>query len=131
MPANRIRPPEIALSEDVYDRLRVASGEERRTRQGAARPYGVRVMDAIEAHADRLRQVWSADAPASPSGLFVRPGSEVVPPRRRHATPPVRIALSGIDATNAALLDRYAVEWSAGTRSALVEQALRFDLGMI
>lgn len=129
MPANRIRPPEVALSENVYDRLCEASEEERRTRGGAARPYGVRVMDAIEAHAERLRQVWSADTRPT-GGLFVRPGPQVVPPRRRHATPPACVALSGIDATNAQLLDRYAVEWSAGTRSALVEQALRFDLGM-
>ena len=129
MPAKRIRPPEVALSEDVYERLCEASEEERRARWGAARPYGVRVMDAIEAHADRLQRVWSADTPP-PGGLFVRPGPEAVPPRRRHATPPVCIALSGIDAANAQLLDRYAVEWSAGTRAALVEQALRFDLGM-
>lgn len=130
MSANRFRPPEVTLSADVYARLRAAADKEHAARRGEARPFGVRVMDAIEAHADRLQKVWIDDNPTL-TGLFVRPAPAVVPPRRRHATPPVPIVLSGIDATNAELLDQYAAEWSAGTRSALVEQALRFDLGMV
>lgn len=130
MSHNRFRPPEVLLSAEVYARLRAASGKERRARRGAARPFGVRAMDAIEAHADRLQRVWIDGNKQQHVGLFARPAPGMVPPRRRHATPPVCIALSGIDATNAALLDRYVGEWSAGTRAALVEQALRYEFGM-
>ena len=129
MAPNRFRAPEVTLSEDVYLELCAVSDKEREQRGSEARPYGVRVMDAIEAHADKLQKAWT-DKPKT-GGLFARLAPEVVPPRRQHATPPVGIALSGIDATNAKLLDRYVVQWSAGTRSALVEQALIYDLGMV
>ncbi|TXH18586.1 MAG: hypothetical protein E6R06_26405 [Mycobacterium sp.] len=129
MSPRRFRPPEVTLSEDVYVELCAVSDKERQFHWESARPYGVRVMDAIEAHSDKLQKAWT-DKPKT-GGLFVRLSPEVVPPRRQHVTPPVCIALSGIDATNAKLLDRYVVQWSAGTRSALVEQALRFDLGMV
>jgi len=132
MSHNRFRPPEVLLSAEVYARLRAVSREERKMLRGAARPFGVIVMDAVDAHAVRLRRAWVDDnhPPPALEGLFVRPVTSVVPPRRRHSAPPTCIALSGIDATNAALLDRYVGEWSAGTRAALVEQALRYEFGM-
>lgn len=130
----RNRPPEVSLSADVYARLRAVSLQERLTHHSRARSFGEIVLDAVEAHADRLATAWTTPEPpaAGSGGLFVRPAAGAVPRRRRHASPPVTVPLAGIDPTNSALLDDYAVRWGAGTRAALVEQALRyeFDLGL-
>lgn len=129
----RNRPPEVSLSADVYARLRAVSLQERLTHHSRARSFGEIVLDAVEAHADRLATAWTTPAPPTTGGgLFVRPAAGAVPRRRRHASPPVTVPLAGIDPTNAGLLDDYAAQWGAGTRAALVEQALRyeFDLGL-
>lgn len=39
--------------------------------------------------------------------------------------------MSKISSENRRLLDRYAQEWNAGGRSALVEEALRLEFGMV
>lgn len=124
----RFRPPDAILSGDVYRELTRVSATERR-RHGKARSFGVIVLDAIEHHADRLEHAWSVEPAAAPEpgSLFIRPTSAAVPERRSHRQPPRTISLAGIDAANAQLLDEYATKWGAGSRSALVEQALRYE----
>lgn len=129
----RYRPPEVSLSAAVYQRLQQVSLDERRDRQGAARPFGAIVMDALDRHRNRLAEAWAPIADQTEPGadsLFVRTHTTAVPSRRRHASPPRIVPLSGIDAVNARLLDEYARRWGAVTRAALVEQALRYEFGM-
>ena len=57
----------------------------------------------------------------------MRPASDAVPRRRRHAVTPRNVVLSGVNAANARRLDELVTAWGAGTRSALVEQALRYE----
>ena len=128
----RTRPPEALLSSEVYDELYRVQIAEKKIRRGLTRPMGVIVLDAIEAHAGRLASTW-ANQPAASVGegqLFERPASTAVPRRRRHVTAPRTVVLSGVTAANAQRLDDLVKVWGAGTRSALVEQALRyaFDL---
>ena len=130
--APRPRPPEVLLSADVYQRLAQVSAKEKLDKPSKARPFGVIVMDALEHHAQQLATAWTQDEPATPVGgaLFIRPVATVVPRRRRHITPARNVPLAGIDPANARLLDEYVVTWNAGTRSALVEQALRYEFGL-
>lgn len=125
---SRFRPPDAILSGDVYRELTRVSATERR-RHGKARPFGVIVLDAIERHADRLEHAWCVEPQSEPEAgaLFIRQVSPAVPERRSHLQPPRTISLAGIDAANAQLLDEYATKWGAGSRSALVEQALRYE----
>ena len=89
---------------------------------------GTIVLDTVEAHADRLKHTWAAaDDRVGEGGLFVRPASDAVPRRRRHAVTPRYVFLSGVNAANARRLDELVTAWGAGTRSALVEQALRYE----
>ncbi|MEY2457980.1 MAG: hypothetical protein QOK06_3138, partial [Acidimicrobiaceae bacterium] len=48
--------------------------------------------------------------------------------RRRHAEPPARVPLTGLSPDDAQALDNLVDTWSAPSRSALVEQALRLYL---
>lgn len=116
------------MSADVYARLHGVAIEERRTKHSQARPFGKIVIDAIRAHASRLQTAWApaTDTDAS-DDLFVLDEPTAVPKRRRHASPPKTVPLSGINPENATRLDAYVQQWGAGTRSALVEQALRFE----
>ncbi len=123
----RWRPPEASLSADVYERLHQVATDERRDLHSQARPFGVIVMDALERHADRLNSAWKLDPTPAAGSLFVRPTASAVPRRRRHVRPPRSIPLSGIDETNSEVLDKLAQDWGAPTRSALVEQALRYE----
>ena len=61
--------------------------------------------------------------------LFVRPSSDAVPSRRRHASTPRTVVLSGVNAVNGRRLDELLTAWGAGTRSAL-EQALRYEFDL-
>jgi hypothetical protein len=129
----RVRPPEVLLSAEVYDELyRVQIGE-KKLRRGLARPMGTIVLDAIEAHAPRLATTWSTLAPSTmgEGQLFERPSSNAVPRRRRHVTAPRTVVLSGVSAANGQRLDNLVLAWGAGTRSALVEQALRYEFGLL
>ncbi|PJE02618.1 MAG: hypothetical protein CK429_34430 [Mycobacterium sp.] len=131
--AKRVRPPEVLLSAEVYDELyRVQIGE-KKLRRGLARPMGTIVMDAIEAHAPRLATTWStvASSTMGEGQLFERPSSNAVPRRRRHVTAPRTVVLSGVSAANGQRLDNLVLAWGAGTRSALVEQALRYEFGLL
>jgi hypothetical protein len=106
------------------------SADEKHQKGLAARPYGVIVMDALDRHAAVLEKHWS-DAPAESvvtNSLFVRSDTALL--RRRRTGSKKTVPLSGISAENRRLLDRYAQEWNAGGRSALVEEALRLEFGM-
>ncbi len=128
----RTRPPEVLLSAEVYDELYRAQIAEKKVRRGLARTMGAIVLDAIEAHASRLATTWTAQQYAVGEGkIFERPSSNAVPRRRRHATAPRTVVLSGVTAANAQRLDNLVQAWGAGTRSALVEQALRYEFGLL
>jgi len=125
-----IRPPEASIAYSVYTRLLEVSADEKHQKGLAARPYGVIVMDALDRHAAVLEKHWS-DAPAESvvtNSLFVRSDTALL--RRRRTGSKKTVPLSGISAENRRLLDRYAQEWNAGGRSALVEEALRLEFGM-
>lgn len=125
-----IRPPEASIAYAVYTRLLEVSAEEKHRNGLAARPCGVIVMDALDRHAATLAKRWT-EAPAesaTSNSLFVRSGTAVL--RRRRTGSKKTIPLSGISGENRNLLDRYAIEWNAGGRSALVEEALRLEFGM-
>lgn len=128
----RTRPPEVLLSSEVYDELYRVQIAEKKVRRGLARTMGTIVLDAIEAHATRLATTWSTERYAVGEGqLFERPSSNAVPRRRRHATAPRTVVLSGVTAANGQRLDNLVQAWGAGTRSALVEQALRYEFGLL
>lgn len=128
----RIRPPEVLLSAEVYDELYRVQIAEKKIRRGLARTMGAIVLDAIEAHASRLATTWSDQRYAVGEGqLFERPSSTAVPRRRRHANPPRTVVLSGVTAANGQRLDDLVQAWDAGTRSALVEQALRYQFDLL
>lgn len=128
----RLRPPEVLLSAEVYDELYRVQIAEKKVRRGLARTMGTIVLDAIEAHAPRLATTWTSQQFAVGEGqLFERPSSNAVPRRRRHATAPRTVVLSGVTAANGQRLDNLVQAWGAGTRSALVEQALRYEFGLL
>jgi hypothetical protein len=130
--AKRTRPPEVLLSAEVYEELYRVQMAEKKVRRGLARPMGTIVLDAIEAHASALATTWSDERPSVGEGqLFERMSSNAVPRRRRHATAPRTVVLSGVTAGNGQRLDDLVLTWGAGTRSALVEQALRYQFGLL
>jgi len=131
MQHRRYRPPEVLLSAEVYDALYQLQIAEKKTRRGLARTMGMIVLDAVETHAERLKSTWTAAQDrVGEGGLFVRPSSAAVPRRRRHAVTPRTVVLSGVNATNGRQLDALVGSWGAGTRSALVEQALRYQFDL-
>lgn len=128
------RPPEVILSIEVYERLVKAAAAEKRAKRGASRrPFGIIVLDALDRHRERLASAWrgsqASEVPA-PGSMFIRPTSTAVPARRRHVNPPRTVALAGITGANSAILDDCVTQWGSGTRSALVEQALRYEFAM-
>lgn len=128
----RFRPPEVLLSAEVYDELYRVQIAEKKVRRGLARTMGAIVLDAIEAHATRLATTWADQRFAVGEGqLFERPSSNAVPRRRRHAMAPRTVVLSGVSAANGKRLDDLVKAWNAGTRSALVEQALRYEFAVL
>ena len=128
----RTRPPEVLLSAEVYDELYRHQNAEKKARKALARTMGAIAMDAIEAHAERLATTWTTQEYAVGEGqLFERPASNAVPRRRRHVTAPRTVVLSGVTAANARRLDNLVQVWNAGTRSALVEQALRYEFNVL
>ncbi|MDR6912943.1 hypothetical protein J2W54_004956 [Rhodococcus fascians] len=125
--ANRVAPPEVALPEEIYSALRSLTLEERSVDPTTARSYGQVVLDAVEQHADELQAHWERSAATSSGGLFKR-AEAGRPIRRRHNAPRARVPLAGVINADAAVLDQLASDWGAGSRSALVEQALRLYL---
>jgi len=123
---NRVAPPEVALPHEVYSALRSLTLGERNANPVTARTYGQVVLDAVEQHADDLKTHWAGAVASASTGLFKR--AEGRPTRRRHNAPLSRVPLAGVINSDAALLDQLAIDWGAGSRSALVEQALRLYL---
>lgn len=126
--ARRASPPEVAIAAEVYAALRDLTLSERRTNPTAARTYGHVVLDAVERHADELQRHWIDRPPPKTGGLFTRGSETGTPSRRRHAAAPARVPLAGVISSDTDLLDNLAAQWGAGSRSALVEQALRLYL---
>lgn len=125
--AARGRAPEIAIAPEVYKALRALTLREREVSPSHARTYGQVVLDAVEDNATTLARHWRNGRQRPKSSLFQRVNPEA-PRRRRHSQAPARVPLAGILASDAAQIDRLAVEWGAGSRSALAEQALRLYL---
>ena len=125
--SSRVAPPEVALPQDVYISLRSLTLNERSSDPSTARSYGQVVLDAVERHATELKAHWVGGASSPTTGLFRRsePGR---PTRRRHSEPRARVPLAGVINADAVVLDQLASDWGAGSRSALVEQALRLYL---
>ncbi|MGW4244732.1 ribbon-helix-helix domain-containing protein [Nocardia sp. NPDC004722] len=97
-------------------------------RRGRGRSYGEVVLDAIEQFETELRQHFRDQADAKPAGRLFSRVDQARPRRRRHTEPPVKIPLAGIIAPDIELLDNLVVEWQAGSRSALVDEALKLYL---
>lgn len=125
--AGRVAPPEVALPHEVYSALRTLTLEERGANPTTARSYGQVVLDAVEKHADDLKAHWADAAATAGTGMFRR-AEAGRPTRRRHSAPLSRVPLAGVINSDAAILDQLAGDWGAGSRSALVEQALRLYL---
>ncbi|MDQ1178646.1 hypothetical protein QE397_000101 [Rhodococcus sp. SORGH_AS 301] len=121
---SRIAPPEVALPQAVYVALRSLTLDERNSNPATARSYGQVVLDAVEKHADELKDHWVGATSSASSGLFKR-AEAGRPTRRRHQKPRARVPLAGVINADASLLDQLAIDWGAGSRSALVEEALR------
>jgi hypothetical protein len=95
-----------------------------------ARTYGRVALDAIETHAGALQHHWDPPPPTA-TGLFSSANTAITSRRRRHAQAPARVPLAGILASDATQLDHLAEAWGAGSRSALVEAALRLYLRLV
>jgi hypothetical protein len=118
------------VAPNVFRLLRRLTSREKSRDPIGARTYAQVVMDAIESHQAELAAHWQlreATEPEGGGGLFSR--RPVAPVRRRrHAEPPARVPLTGLNPDDAEVLDRLVGTWAAPSRSALVEQALRLYL---
>lgn len=117
--------PTAEISADNQAKLRNLNLAEKKKNPAKARTYGQIVLDAIDAGQEELARHWKqADtAEKAPGSLFTR--QPVVRQRRRHTAPPAKIALTGLNATDAKTIDEQLVpEWGAPSRSALVDEAL-------
>ncbi|MBB3040035.1 hypothetical protein [Hoyosella altamirensis] len=121
----RSAPPEAVVAPEVYQTLRKLTMRERQEKPDRARSYGQVVLDAVEAHADDLASHWRETAAVPAASRLFRRVDPSQPRRRRHASSPARIPLAGIIPEDIRQLDTLATEWGAGSRSALVEEALR------
>ncbi|MEU0539917.1 hypothetical protein ABZ319_08590 [Nocardia sp. NPDC005978] len=119
--------PEAHVASVVADALRRLTHAEKQQR-GRGRSYGEVVLDAIEQFETELREHFTEQVEAKPKGRLFQRVDSSRPRRRRHAEPPVKIPLAGIISTDVESLDLLADEWHAGSRSALVDQALRLYL---
>ncbi|MDJ0362488.1 hypothetical protein [Rhodococcus sp. H29-C3] len=117
----------MALPHEIYRALRSLTLEERSVDPTKARSYGQVVLDAVEEHAGELKEHWTSAVPRVSGGLFKR-AEAGRPTRRRHNAPQSRVPLGGVINSDVAVLDQLATDWGAGSRSALVEQALRLYL---
>lgn len=121
--------PTAEVAPHIHRLLRKLTTKERSRDPITARTYAQVVLDAIEAHQEQLATYWRTDAFSTQDGggLFSR--RPAAPPRRRrHAEPPARVPLTGLNPADGQTLDELVANWGAPSRSALVEQALRFYL---
>lgn len=121
--------PTAEVAPQIHRLLRRLTTRERSRDPITARTYAQVVLDAIEAHQSELATCWQAEAAAAQAGggLFSRRPAAPAR-RRRHAEPPARVPLTGLNAADAEVLDQLVARWNAPSRSALVEQALRLYL---
>ena len=126
------RPPVASIAIEVYEHLVAQSASEKRAQGGRRRSYGKIVLDAIDRHREKLSKAWKEDPEVSEDSgsLFKQPRKDIVPARRLYARPPRPVNLAGVDPSNLEILDRCVEEWGTGTRSALVEQALRYEFDL-
>ncbi|MFE3001815.1 hypothetical protein ACFXG4_43410 [Nocardia sp. NPDC059246] len=115
---------EAHVTARVAEALRQLTHSEKQQR-GKGRSYGEVVLDAIEEYETELRTHFQEQANAQPTGRLFRRVDQTRPRRRRHTEPPVKIPLAGIIAPDIELLDNLVIEWQAGSRSALVDEALK------
>lgn len=122
--------PTAEVAPQIHRLLRRLTTKERSRDPITARTYAQVVLDAIEAHQGQLATYWRVDAinaQGEGGGLFSR--RPAAPPRRRrHAEPPARVPLTGLNPADGQKIDQLVGEWNAPSRSALVEQALKFYL---
>lgn len=121
--------PTAEVAPQIHRMLRRLTTKERSRDPITARTYAQVVLDAIEAHQEQLATYWRPDAinAQGGGGLFSR--RPAAPPRRRrHAEPPARVPLTGLNPADGQKIDQLVGEWNAPSRSALVEQALKFYL---
>ncbi|MCU1646236.1 MAG: hypothetical protein JWN03_6511 [Nocardia sp.] len=118
---------EAHVAAQVAEALRHLTHSEKQQR-GRGRSYGEVVLDAIEEFETELRQHFQELANAKPSGRLFRRVDQTRPRRRRHTEPPVKIPLAGIIAPDIELIDNLVIDWQAGSRSALVDEALKLYL---
>ncbi|MFE4455780.1 hypothetical protein ACFROC_00350 [Nocardia tengchongensis] len=125
----RAVPPmaEAHVASVVAEALRTVTHREKQAR-GKGRSYGEVVLDAIEEFETELREHFQGLATAEPSGRLFKRVDRSRPRRRRHTEPPVKIPLAGIIADDIKQLDELVAEWKAGSRSALVDEALKLYL---
>ncbi|WP_048895769.1 hypothetical protein [Mycolicibacterium conceptionense] len=123
--------PSVQVDPALHDRLVKLTSKERARNTTTARTFAQVVLDAVEKYQAELAEFWVKPTETQGSGLFRRQKVATSPKRRRkHEKPPARIPLGGIDPVDLATLDQLALDWNAGSRSALVEQALRFEFNM-
>ena len=123
--------PSAQVDPALHEKLVKLTAKERARNTITARTFAQVVLDAVEKHQAQLAEFWVKPIQTQGSGLFRRQKVTTSPKRRRkHEKPPARIPLGGIDPVDLATLDQLALEWNAGSRSALVEQALRFEFNM-
>jgi hypothetical protein len=127
-----VKPPEAEVPYVVYERLRDVAAAEKAENPVAARTHGVIVMDAIERHAAVLAARWTAPMAAEPDpgSLFIRTTPKHGSRHRTRTEPMHPVTLGGVSPENRALIDNLALQWNAGSRAALVEEALRLEFGM-
>lgn len=121
--------PTAEVAPQLHRLLRRLTNKERSKDPITARTYAQVVLDAIEAHQEQLATHWRMEASGAQGGggLFSRRPAAPAR-RRRHAEPPARVPLTGLNRADGQVLDRLVTTWNAPSRSALVEQALRFYL---
>lgn len=114
----------VYTTNPVFQRLRqhVASCKVR----GDIVSYGVVTLLAVQAHADELSRYWTEHGPGASS----RGADDMFGVTVRKAGPKkVPWQLHGTTAQQVALLDGFAEQWGAPSRSELVEVALNMYLG--
>ena len=111
----RIRPPEVLLSSEVYDELYRVQLAERKfaavSRAHHGRHRSRRHRSPRHAPGHHLGQPTGRGRGGQ---LFERPSSNAVPRRRRHATAPRTVVLSGVTAANGQRLDNLVLAWGPG-----------------
>lgn len=117
--------PTAEISSTNFVKLRNLKLSEQKKNPVTARTYGQIVRDAIDNGQEELSARWKQPEKAekAPGSLFAR--QTVALKRRKHSSPPAKIALTGLSADDVKTIDDVLVgRWDAPSRSALVDEAL-------